>query len=78
VPINISLDHAGARFLYSFVCVYVCVCVCITALVGATSPLESKVRYQQKVLDVGNRLNVGIELKIQILDSKVMTVISLP
>jgi len=46
--------------------------------VGATSPLESKVRYQQKVLDVGNRLNVGIELKIQILDSKVMTVISLP
>jgi len=62
------------------VCVYVCVCVCVcvTALAGVMSPLKSqvKVRYQQKALDVGNKMNVGIEQKI--LGSKVMTVSSLP
>jgi len=31
--------------------------------------------YQQKVLDIGNKMNVGIELKV--LGSKVMGVISL-
>ena len=38
--------------------------------------LKAKLRYQQKALDVGNKINVGIELKI--LGLKVMTVISLP
>ena len=48
----------------------------VTALVSATNALKAKVRYQQKVLDAGNKINVGIELKM--LGSKVMTVISLP
>jgi len=38
--------------------------------------LKAKVRYQQKALNAGNKINVGIELKF--LGSKVMTVISLP
>ena len=54
----------------------VCVCVSVTALANATNALKAKVRYQQKALDAGNKINVGIELKI--LGSKVMTVISLP
>ena len=54
----------------------VCVGVCVTALTSATNALKAKVRYQQKALDGGNKINVGIELKI--LGSKVMTVISLP
>ena len=53
-----------------------CVCVSVTTLASATNALKVKVRYQQKVLDAGNKINVGIELKI--LGSKVMTVISLP
>ena len=57
-------------------CVCVCVCVCVTALASATNALKAKVRYQQKALDAGNKINVGIALKI--LGSKVMTVISLP
>jgi len=36
--------------------------------------LKAKVRYQQKALDAGNKINVGMELKI--LGSKVMTVIA--
>ena len=58
------------------VCVCVCVSVSVTALASATNALKAKVRYQQKALDGGNKINVGIEL--QILGSKVMTVISLP
>ena len=54
----------------------VCVCVSVTTLTSATNALKAKVRYQQKALDAGNKMNVGIELKI--LGSKVMTVISLP
>ena len=54
----------------------VCVCVSVTALAGATSPLKAKVRYQQKAHDIGNKTNLGIELKI--LSSKFMTVVSLP
>ena len=54
-------------------CVCVCVCVSVTALVSATNALKAKVRYQQKALDAGNKINVGFEL-----GSKVMTVISLP
>jgi len=50
--------------------------VSVTALASATNALKAKVRYQQKVLDAGNKINVGIELKI--LGSKVMTAISLP
>jgi len=57
-------------------CVCVCVCVSVTALVSAMNALKAKVRYQQKALNAGNKINVGIELKI--LSSKVMTVISLP
>ena len=41
-----------------------CVSVCLLPL------------YQQKALNAGNKVNIGIELKI--LGSKVMTVISLP
>ena len=41
----------------------VCVCVSVTALVGATSSLKAKVRYQQKSLHAGNKTNVEIELK---------------
>ena len=38
--------------------VTVCLCVSVTTLVGATSPLKAKVRYQQKVLDVGDKINI--------------------
>ena len=38
--------------------------VSIAALVSAMSPLKVKARYQQKALDAGNKINVGIELKI--------------
>ena len=48
----------------------------VTALASATNALKAKVRYQQKALDAGKKINIGIELKI--LGSKVMTVISLP
>jgi len=43
-------------------CVRVCVCVrvsvsvFVTALVSTMSPFRAKVRYQQKVLDVGNKM----------------------
>ena len=50
-----------------------CVFVSVAALVSAMSPLKVKVRYQQKALDTGNKMNVGIELKV--LSSKIMTVI---
>ena len=55
-------------------CVFVSVYV--TVLASATNALKAKVRYQQKALDAGNKMNVEIELKI--LGLKVMTVISLP
>jgi len=54
----------------------VCVCVSVTALANATNTLKAKVRYQQKALNAGNKINVGIGLKI--LGLKDMTVISLP
>ena len=50
-------------------------CVSVTALASAMNALKAKVRYQQKALTAGNKINIGIELKI--LDSKVTTVISL-
>ena len=50
-----------------------CVFVSVAALESATSPLKVKARYQQKALDAGNKMNVGIELKV--LSSKIMTVI---
>jgi len=46
-----------------------------TTLASATNGVKAKVRYQQKALNAGNKIKVGIELKI--LGSKVMTVISL-
>ena len=52
-----------------YVCVRVCVCVSFTTLAGAMSPLKSTVRYQQKALDVGNKINIGIELKISQFES---------
>jgi len=58
-----------------YVCVCLSVCLSVTALASATNALKAKVRYKQKALDAGNKINVGIELKI--LTSKVMTVISL-
>jgi len=44
-------------------CVCLCICVSVTALVSATNALKAKVRYQQKALDAGNIINIGIELK---------------
>jgi len=38
--------------------------------------IKAKVKYQQKALDAGNKINGGIELKS--LGTKVMTVVSLP
>ena len=57
------------------VCLYVSVSV--TTLVSTMNALKPKVRYQQKALDAGNKINVGIELKI-ILGLKTVTVISIP
>jgi len=56
--------------------IIVCVCVSVTGLASATNALKAKVRYQQKALDAGNKIDVGIELKV--LGSKVMTIISFP
>ena len=53
----------------------VCVCVCVTTLASAMNTLKAKVSYQQKALNVGNKIDIRIELKI--LSLKVMTVISL-
>jgi len=50
--------------------------VSVTALVGTTTPSKANVRYQQKALDMGNKINIGIELKSW--GSKVMTVFSIP
>jgi len=50
--------------------------VSVTILASTLNALKAKVRYQQKVLDTGNKINIGIELKI--LGLKVMTVIILP
>jgi len=36
----------------------------VATLVSAMSPLKVKARYQQKALDAGNKMNVGIELKV--------------
>jgi len=49
--------------------------VSATTVVSTVSPLKGKVRYQQKVLDIGNKIIVGIQLKI--VGSKVIRVISL-
>ena len=53
----LNLAHAGARF-YLSLCVCVCFCVSVTALASATNALKAKVRYQQKVLDSGNKTSV--------------------
>jgi len=37
----------------------VCVCVSVTTVVSTVSPLIGKIRYQQKVLDIGNKMNLG-------------------
>ena len=47
------------------------VSVFLLLLAGAMSPLKSKLSYQRKALDMRNKLNVGIELKI--LTLKVMS-----
>ena len=41
-------------------CVCVFVCVSVTALASAMNALKAKVRYQQKALNTGNKINVGI------------------
>ena len=56
----VNLAHAGASSSAHCVCLCVCVCMCVTTLMGAMSLLE--VRYQQKTLNVGNKINIGIEL----------------
>ena len=37
----------------------VCVCVSVTTVMSTVSPLKGKVRYKQKVLDVGTKMNLG-------------------
>jgi len=66
----------GSSNHYVCVCVSLSVCVSVTTLASATNSLKVKGRYQQKALDAGNKINIGIELKI--LGSKVVTGISLP
>ena len=61
--------------LCACVCVS-CVCVSVTTLVSATNASKAKVRCQQKALNAGNKINIGIKLKIH--GSKVLAVISLP
>jgi len=54
------------------VCVFVCVCVCVCYRSSRCSEsFKAKVRYQQKALNLGNKMNVVIYQKI--LDLKVMT-----
>ena len=55
-----NLTHAGVRI------VCLCVFVSAAALVSTTSPLKVKVRYQQKALYAGNKMNVRTELKIHL------------
>ena len=44
-----------------------CLCVSVTALVGTVSLLKTKVvRYQWKLLDIVNKINIGIELKFSV------------
>jgi len=43
----------------------------VTTPVSATNALKVKVRYQQKVLNAGNKIDIGIELNL--LSSKVIT-----
>ena len=38
---------------------------------GATSPLKAKVRYEQKARDVGNKINIGIELKVRFCSNQI-------
>ena len=59
----VNLTHAGARFIIVCVCVCVSVCVSVTTLASAMNVLKAKVRYQQKALNTGNKINIGIELK---------------
>ena len=39
------------------------VCLSVTALAGATGTRRVELRYLQKALDVGNKINVGFQLK---------------
>jgi len=71
----INLAHPERGSSNHCVCVSVCLCVCYRSS-ERYECFKAKVRYQQKALDPGNKINVGIELKI--LGSKDMTVISLP
>ena len=41
----------------------VCLCVCYRSSVRVLQMLKAKVRYQQKALNAGNKINVGIEKK---------------
>ena len=65
------------------VCVSLCLCVCVSVCPCVCYHSSERYecfetqRYQQKALDAGNKISVGIELKI-ILGLKTVTVISLP
>jgi len=43
--------------------------VSVTTLASARNALKAKVRYQQKALDAGNKISIGIELKVLSLNS---------
>ena len=56
MPGRVSSNHC--------VCVSVCVCVCVCVYYRYSERYEcfkTKVRYQQKALYAGNKINVGIE-----------------
>ena len=46
-----------------FVCVSLSVSLSVTALAGTTGTRRVELRYLQKALDVGNKTNVGFQLK---------------
>jgi len=66
IPWAVCVGIAYPIWVCVCVCVLVCVCVSVsvTTLAGTMRPLKAKVRYQLKALNVGNEINVGIELKV--------------
>ena len=56
----INLAPAGSSTLR----VCLCVCLSVTVLTGTAGTWRAKLRYQQKALDVTNKINIGILLKL--------------
>jgi len=58
------IDQFSTDKWLSFPTVSLCVCVCVCY--HSSSPLKAKVRYRQKALDIGNKINIGIKLKFSV------------